>query len=257
MNSFSWQGINHSDINAYQSASNRDSNSYFSEIDFAGNTDLHLTSLSDGDTLLKAVPITDVFNDYDGDLRNPTIPYKGADEGTIPFEFKKLKLKFNLEAYISTDTVTIELRKSFSPFELVQSVKGIGGLGMENEFNISGLTYFTPYFIIIRHRNSIETWSSAAPSFWVDSLEYDFTIGDFMAYGNNQVLAGSLWSIYSGDVNQDGVVDASDISAIDNDASGFLKGYVNTDLNGDGIVEGADASIAENNAVNFVSVIKP
>ncbi len=63
--------------------------------------------------------------------------------------------------------------------------------------------------------------------------------------------------MYSGDIDQDGTVDATDVSAIDNDASNFVGGYVVTDLTGDNFVDGTDFAMADNNAANFVSVIQP
>lgn len=65
------------------------------------------------------------------------------------------------------------------------------------------------------------------------------------------------YAIYSGDVNQDGIIDGSDASIVDNAAFNYLTGYVVSDTNGDGIVDGSDSSIIDNNAYNFVSVIKP
>jgi hypothetical protein len=65
------------------------------------------------------------------------------------------------------------------------------------------------------------------------------------------------YAIYGGDVNQDGTVDATDVSAIDNDAANFIGGYVVTDLTGDEFVDGTDFAIADNNAANFVSVVRP
>lgn len=64
-------------------------------------------------------------------------------------------------------------------------------------------------------------------------------------------------AFYSGDVNQDGTVDATDLSMIDNDAYNFVTGYVKTDLTGDNFVDATDAAIADNNAANFVSVVRP
>lgn len=57
--------------------------------------------------------------------------------------------------------------------------------------------------------------------------------------------------------NQDGTVDATDVSAVDNAAANFLGGYVTTDLTGDNFVDGTDFAIADNNAANFVSLIRP
>ena len=65
------------------------------------------------------------------------------------------------------------------------------------------------------------------------------------------------FALYSGDVNQDRTVDATDLSLIDNDAIGFLGGYLATDLTGDNFVDGTDFAIADNNAGNFVSAIRP
>ena len=47
-------------------------------------------------------------------------------------------------------------------------------------------------------------------------------------------------------MNQDGIVDASDISAIENAVG--ISGYVPTDLTGDDFVDASDISIVENNA---------
>ena len=65
------------------------------------------------------------------------------------------------------------------------------------------------------------------------------------AFGNNmkQVdLSPVKFAIYSGDVNQDGVVDAADLSLIDNASFNFVTGYVTPDVNGDSIVDASDAS---------------
>ena len=65
------------------------------------------------------------------------------------------------------------------------------------------------------------------------------------------------YAIYSGDINQDGSIDGSDLSLIDNAAFEFVSGYVNQDCNGDEIVDGSDALIASNNAESFITKITP
>ncbi|MBK9331187.1 MAG: hypothetical protein IPM96_02020 [Ignavibacteria bacterium] len=65
------------------------------------------------------------------------------------------------------------------------------------------------------------------------------------------------FAFYGGDVNQDGTIDLSDGSLIDNDAFNFASGYLPTDVNGDGIVDVADAVFADNNSFNFVGKITP
>jgi len=113
---------------------------------------------------------------------------------------------------------------------------------------------------MIKHRNSIETWSSGGNSFLLNNLTYNFTTAANKAYGSNQKQIDTSplqFGIYSGDVNQDGVVDATDAGAIDNDAFNFVTGYVSTEITGDEIVDASDAATGDNNALNFVSVVRP
>ncbi len=120
----------------------------------------------------------------------------------------------------------------------------------------------TNYFLILKHRNSLETWSATVINFsqLTNQSTYNFADAQSKAYGNNmkQVDTSPLrFAIYSGDVNRDGTVDATDVSTIDNDASNFVSGYVVSDLTGDNFVDGTDFAAADNNAANFVSVIRP
>ena len=66
------------------------------------------------------------------------------------------------------------------------------------------------------------------------------------------VLRGTKYCIYSGDVNQDYLIDISDLSDVDNDVFNYVSGYVNTDLNGDYLVEGRDQNIIDNNRFRIV-----
>ncbi|MFH1119840.1 MAG: hypothetical protein V1775_08445 [Bacteroidota bacterium] len=113
------------------------------------------------------------------------------------------------------------------------------------------------YYIIVKHRNSIETWSAQPVSFTGSSVTYDFSIALNAAYGNNQMLIGTKYCLYGGDVNQDGIVDTGDMSPLDNDASSFAEGYIPTDVNGDGIVDTGDMTITDNNANSFVGTFSP
>jgi hypothetical protein len=70
---------------------------------------------------------------------------------------------------------------------------------------------------------------------------YDFTAASANAYGDNMTLKGTRWCLYSGDVDQDGTIDGTDLQEIDNDAYNFVFGQLlNTDLNGDDFVDGGD-----------------
>jgi hypothetical protein len=168
-----------------------------------------------------------------------------------------MRLNFKFQAINAQDTVTVELRDQSSPYALVESKKAIGGQGIPTLINFNTPVSGTPYYIVVKHRNSIETWSSTPRPFNGYYLRYDFTPSPTQAYGNNMYdLIGSM-AFFTGDVNQDGTVDGSDAGLIDNDAFGFVSGYVSTDLNYDDIVDATDASLADNNAYNFVGVIRP
>ena len=107
---------------------------------------------------------------------------------------------------------------------------------------------------LIMHQAELKSGGEALSS---SGGSYDFTTAAVKAYGSNQILMGTTYNIYNGDVTQDGVVDLTDGSSIDNDAFNFASGYLSTDLTGDDVVDLADATIADNNAGNFVSVITP
>lgn len=156
------------------------------------------------------------------------------------------------------DTMKVFLREAVSPYRLVDSsFQVIDSLNFSSTYQFNN----TPggrYFLIVLHRNSIETWSKAGgmelyPRLWT----YDFTNFEDQAYGNNIVLVGSKYCIYSGDVNQDQIVDGTDFSMVDNDAYSFSTGYLQTDLTGNNFVDATDLAIVHNNARNFVSVIHP
>jgi hypothetical protein len=157
------------------------------------------------------------------------------------------------------DTVMVYVRVSTpAPYTLVDSQKVVLDSLGNVTINFSNVSAGS-YYIVIKHRNSIETWSkSGGTSLAIGSLNiYDFTLSQLQAYGNNLVLKGTRYCIYSGDVNKDGVVDGTDLANIDNDASNFVSGYVVTDVNGDQVIDGSDLAIDDNNASGFVTVIKP
>jgi hypothetical protein len=207
---------------------------------------------------LAGIPIAGITTDIDGDTRSTTNPYRGADESTA-FILATLNLTENLEACSPMqDTITVLLRGSSAPYDLVDSARGYlspsGSVTLNFVKPIDGVSYY----IVIKHRNSIETWSkSGGEMFTAGSLTYDFTTSASQAYEDNQVLVGSNYSVYTGDVNQDGIVDLTDIVAISNDANAFVTGYAVSDLNCNEIVDLADLLYAFNNSSLFVSIKRP
>jgi hypothetical protein len=158
---------------------------------------------------------------------------------------------------MTTDTVAVELHNATSPYALVESKKGVLNTAGAGTFTFKTGMNGISYYIVVRHRNSIETWSASGNTFSASTLSYNLTSAQSQAYGSNLVLKGAKWCIFGGDVNQDGGVDLYDLSAVDNDNANFATGYVNTDVNGDGIVDLFDLSIVDNNNNAFIGKVVP
>ena len=170
-----------------------------------------------------------------------------------------LNLKLNLEVISPIqDTVSVLIRNASSPYELKDSSRGnIGPTGIVT-LNYTNILNGVNYYLVVKHRNSIETWSRSGGEMFTGSvLNYDLTTSASQAYGNNQKLVGSKYSVYTGDVNQEGSVDLTDIVAIYNDAGIFASGYINTDLNYDNLADLTDIILAYNNSSMFVAVVRP
>ncbi len=164
---------------------------------------------------------------------------------------------FSLPGNIA-DTITIELHESTSGMYNTEyservpiSINGIVNITIPSNFNGGS------YYIAIKHRNSIETWS-AFPVFMGATTSYDFTSAASQAYGSN-LIDNTLgqFMIYSGDINQDGFIDGNDFIDVDNDNANFVSGYLYTDLNGDAFVDGNDFIVIDNNNSNFIGLARP
>jgi hypothetical protein len=156
-----------------------------------------------------------------------------------------------------SDTVTVELHNTVSPYALIESRKGILNSAGVGNFYFSNAVNGTSYYIVLKHRNGLETWSAAGYSFASSALNFNLTSAKSQAYGGNLVLKGSKWCVYSGDVNQDGLVDLSDLITVDNANLNYTSGYVASDINGDGIVDLSDLIIVDNNNSIYISKSAP
>ncbi len=186
-----------------------------------------------------------------------------------PVEQLILTLKLAQEGFFDTgtqklnmsDTVTVSLRNSSFPYNQIDTCKGV-----INKVTLEGRFYFTAapsgnYYLKVKHRNSLETWSANPVRLTKNSnVNYDFTVAAYTAYGFNEKIVNNnplMYGIFSGDVDNDGAVDATDGSIIDNDVINFVTGYTVTDVTGDYFVDAADYLVADNNAYNFVAKITP
>jgi len=157
----------------------------------------------------------------------------------------------------TSDTLKVMIRNSTSPYQIVDSVKTI----LDSTGNAI-CTFGIPqnnvnYFIILKYRSGIETWSSRGVSFINSIMNYNFTDSLSKAYGNNMILKGSKYCIYSGDANRDGTIDGLDISSIENSVWGAMTGYTGEDLNNDNIVDATDLGLVENNSTKLIVTIRP
>jgi hypothetical protein len=220
------------------------------------NTSIATQCESGGIRVITPIAVT---TDYDGDKRWGEVGYSGSgtapDVGADEFNYVPQVLNLGLTAMLSgycngttmdyTKTVTVELHNSTLPYGLVEAQTVTLDLnGFANPVFSVALNG-TPYYIVIKSNNGLETWSATPQTFTGSALSYDFTSAAELAYGSNQLLVGTRWCIISGDVNQDGSVDALDRSLCWNDRN--LSGIYATDLNGDGTVDALDRSIAWNN----------
>jgi hypothetical protein len=219
--------------------------------------------------------------DINGTPRSITAPTIGAYEA---FANKTLSLKLYLEGLYNTgtglmkqaqglagpqfgpgiaDKVTVELHEITPPYSISTLYPPFTNADLKTDgtmtINTIPGTITGSYYVVIKHRNIIETWSKLGgiPFAGAGPVNYDFTTSASQAYGDNQKLMNGVYAIYAGDPNQDGIVDGSDMLMIDNASqTPVLMGYFPQDINGDGIVDGTDMLMIDNNSQNPVAQVK-
>ena len=166
-----------------------------------------------------------------------------------------------------SDTVTIELASSTSPYTKLYSVSSVIDTGGHGTFAFAQNLAGSSYYIVVRHRNALETWS-AAPVLFSAVTGYDFTTAPTQAFGSNMIQAFDLplWCLYSGDISdaglgvigvQDAVIESQDYLDMENAVSAITVGYTPVDLTGDGVVESGDYTIMENNVSSIIFSVHP
>jgi hypothetical protein len=158
----------------------------------------------------------------------------------------------------TADLITVELHSSVPgnypliEYSAAAALKTNGTVSFDVPCGKTG-----EYYVTVKHRNCIETVSSAPVNFTGSTTNYSFN-SPLKAYGNNMaVMIDGTAVIYSGDENQDGIIDGGDLSDIENMANLAAIGYVPQDLNGDGLVDGTDLSMAGNNATLAIGAMTP
>jgi photosystem II stability/assembly factor-like uncharacterized protein len=190
----------------------------------------------------------------------------GTQGNIIKGNASPLSLTLNLSALIDwfydgstmvSDIVKVELHNATTPYAMVDSNSVVLSSTGVGNFIFTNVVNGTPYYIVVKHRNAVETWSASTVTFVSGAASYDFTTAQTQAYGSNLALHGTKWCLYNGDVNQDGSVDGTDLGSVDNDNNAFVTGYTVTDLNGDNAVDGSDLGIVDNNNNAFIFSVFP
>jgi hypothetical protein len=210
---------------------------------FAGDSWINIGGVIQDGYLVNTIPFTS-FSEFSvgsqdvQPLQNSYISITVIPQGFYDVAFNRLNTR---------DTVTALLRSVDSPYSLIDSARGvIDSLTFTIKFGFKIAPTGT-YYIVIKHRNSIETWCKSGGIGFTKfaSMTYDFTSAIMQAYGDNMILKGERVCVYSGDINQDGSVDAIDRSSAWNDRN--KTGYEASDVDGSGVVDALDRSLVWNN----------
>lgn len=199
--------------------------------------------------------VTGISKSNEGNFDYTTIKYRQS---------KTLELTSLVEGFYDNvsdtsvpDSLKVIIRSSVSPYNILDVSSSVSGADGKADFYFDNVQNNTGYYIVLVHRNSIDTWSSNTVIFISGNLSYNFTDNINKAYGNNMKQKGSRFCIFSGDGNKDDVIDASDVSGVENETINTPKGRNQWDLNGDETVDASDLSIVENNTIEFTEVIRP
>ncbi|MBK7031162.1 MAG: hypothetical protein IPH45_19035 [Bacteroidales bacterium] len=98
--------------------------------------------------------------------------------------------------------ITLSLAENIYPYTIEHVINNVA-LSRTGDLTIalpSGSS--SSYYLVINHRNSLETWSAFPVNLDVNHQSYDFTDGINKAFGNNMLVTGNSCVIFSGEVNQ-------------------------------------------------------
>ncbi|MBK7965244.1 MAG: hypothetical protein IPK10_08065 [Bacteroidetes bacterium] len=156
------------------------------------------------------------------------------------------------------DTIIVELRDPMSPTSVVEADTVVLMTNGTASANFSALVNGNAYYIVVRGRNFVQTWTDL-PVTLLPLTNYVFSTAASQAYGSNQIQVDQgVFAFYSGDlIPQDEFIDILDQSFVDNDVFNFTSGYVISDLSGDGFVDILDQAILDNNLFNFIGSVHP
>lgn len=155
------------------------------------------------------------------------------------------------------DTIIVELHDAatlVTSFTKVATISTSGVCATTFPAAASG----NSYYVVIKHRNSIATWSASPVLMNPVGTSYNFSTAATQAFGDNLANDGTgIYLIYTGDINQDGSVDFNDYPDLDISSSNGDLGYLPYDLNGDASVDFNDYPMIDINSSNGIIVMTP
>ena len=173
-------------------------------------------------------------------------------------------VNFNIDGVspsTEADSILVELHDPLNPLAAIEPHLVMLNTNGTTTVTFSAAISGGSYYVAVHGRNIIETWSHN-PITFTSVTSYDFSTSSLQAFDDGinlpmKDVGLGVWAFYSGDINQDGTVDGTDIGAIDNDASTFAFGYNVTDITGDGASDGTDLGLSDNNSQLFLFTAHP
>jgi len=167
------------------------------------------------------------------------------------------KLVNNINAGAS-DTLFLKLAGTVPPYSILYSDTAILDTNGTALFSFPSAVNGNSYYLVLQHRNSLETWSAAPLTLTSPLTSYDFRLNASSAFGSNLCNMGDgYFAIWSGDLDRNNSISITDINFFQSKLLQFLYGYYIGDLTGDNYTESADYSLLENNVPLMLQVAKP
>ncbi len=224
-----------------------------------------------------AITCKDVLHNLSVATLNPGDSLVYSFPGQVPSCVSTLNLKLFIQGYMNgsggsmgpvlynqgqeakvgeCDSIDVQLRAPYSPFQVMQSTRAV--LRQDGTASCTFSPTNQQYFIAVKHRNAVETWSANPIQLQLGTVLYDFSNAASKAFGANQIaVAPGVWAFYSGDISQDQSIDLLDMPIYEAAVNSFTYGYSPSDLNGDGSVDLLDYPLLEANINNFIFSNQP
>lgn len=177
-----------------------------------------------------------------------------------------LQIKAAVQGYYDTTSGQMrypEVMKAFAanttaPYQVVDSALAlVKPESLTTVFPFKNLSNGN-YLFKLTSRNALAVWLTVPVTLNKGSLSVvDITQDSSSVLGMQMSKKGTVWCLYSGDLNQDGIIDFSDIRLMDNYLNENAAGYSTADVNGNGTVDYEDLLLIDANALNFLRAIGP